>query len=241
MKKYLVSTALALTLTALPGLALAECGSDEDFGAYIRQIEGGGKGYEATNPGSSATGAYQFLIGTLKELGYVQHYSGPASSYFGDSGWNDVVWTGKDGINSRAEFMASQGAQDRAFAEFTQRNLQAVAGNWTPGETVNGIQMTSGGVAAATHMLGVGGFRQWAASGFSASGLDPKIAAAHGWSPEQYNKHLMNRVAKDGCMDPNDITIGNDAIAELPEIFLMPFTAKPGKPVIIPGRIASVL
>lgn len=241
MRKFLTGAVAAVTASLMALPALSACGEGDDFGAYIRQIEGGPKGYLATNPSSTATGAYQFTLGTLKELGYISHYTGPISQYFGDSSWDGVVWTGKDGINSRAQFKASQGAQDRAFADLTQRNLQAVSGHWTPGAVVNGVAMTEGGVAAAVHMLGAGGFRQWAASGFSSSGLNSSIAAAHNWTPEQYNQHLMNRVARGGCMDPGSISIGEDAIAELPEVFLMPFTARPGSPVLMPGSLASAM
>lgn len=241
MRYYLQCAAFSslIALSALP--ALAECGPDNDFGAYIRQIESGPQGYSATNPGSTATGAYQFTIGTLRELGFIQSIPPGMSNLFGTSNWDGVVWTGRDGIHSRADFMANHAAQDRAFADLTQRNLQAVAGHWTPGQVVNGIPMTEGGVAAAVHMLGAGGFRQWAASGFSGSGLSASIAAAHNWTQEQYNQHLMNRMARGGCMDPGNITIGEDTIAELPEIFLMPFTARRGPPVILPGRLTTAL
>lgn len=235
--------ACAVALAALPLPAAAECGPDNDFGAYIRSIESGPMGGRATNPGSTATGYYQFTIGTLQSLGYVQSWTGPVSNLFGNSSWDTVVWTGRDGINSREDFMNNGAAQSRAFAELTQRNLQAVSGSWTPGQVVNGVALTEGGVAAATHMLGAGGFRQWAASGFSPSGLSASIAAAHNWTPEQYNNHLMNRVARGGCLDPNTITSapGSDPITQLPEIFLMPFVARPGAPVILPGQLASVL
>lgn len=234
----------ASLLAVLPHAAMAsslDCDGDQDYAAYIRAIEGGGAGYSATNPTSSATGAYQFLAGTLRELGYISHLPGPASQYFGDSDWSIAVWTGKDGITSRAQFMASQAAQDRAFAEFTDRNLQSVSSHWSPGQVVNGIPLTAGGVAAATHMLGAGGFRQWAESGFSASGLNAQIAANHNWTQEQYLQHLMGRVARGGCMDPGDIAIGADAITQLPNIFLMPWDDGSRAPVILPGSLASVM
>ena len=241
MRKYLLISAAALCMVAAPALSQEGCGEGEDYGAYIRGVESGPQGYSATNPGSTATGAYQFTLGTLQSMGYISHYSGPISQYFGAGNWDGVVWTGRDGIRSREQFMANHAAQDRALAELTQRNLRAVAGTYTPGQLVNGIPLTQGGVAAAVHMLGAGGFRRWAASGFSGSGLDPSIAAAHNWTPEQYNQHLMNRVAGGGCMDPADIEIGDDNIAELQQNFLMPFESRPGSPVILPGHLVSLL
>ena len=246
MRKNTMKLAIAVVVAGFSTPVLAGCGEDGDYGAYIRQIESGPQGYSATNPSSSATGAYQFTIGTLKELGYITHIPGPASRHFGNSSWEGVVWSDKArgmGINSRADFKANHGAQDRAFNDLTQRNLQAVSGHWTEGATVNGVQMTQGGVAAAVHMLGAGGFRAWAASGFSPSGLNASIAAAHNWTPEQYNQHLMNRVARGGCMDPGDIEmadIGIHEITELPEIYLMPFNQRPGPAPILPGQIVSL-
>lgn len=246
MRKLLGSVSVILSLGAMAMPAWADCG-ESDFGAYIRQIEGGAQGYSAVNPTSSATGAYQFLAPTLQSLGMISHLPSNRSSLFGNSSWEGVVWSDKAramGINSRADFKANQAAQDQLFAEFTQRNLQTVSSSWTPGQVVNGVQLTPGGVAAATHMLGTGGFQQWAASGFSASGLSASIARAHNWTPEQYNQHLMRRVAQGGCMDPSSISIseggGNHTIAELPEIFLMPFNARQGPAVLMPGQLVSL-
>lgn len=241
MKKILLTTCLIAFASTAAAQAL-DCDGGESYSDYIGRIEGGGKGYSATNPTSSATGKYQFLLGTLKELGYVSGYEGGASQYFGDSDWSGVKWTGKDGITSREAFMNSPGAQDNAFAEFTQKNLDAVSGSWIPGATVNGVTMTPGGVAAATHMLGAGGFKRWAASGFTPAGLDSTHASNHGWTPERYNDHLMGRVATAGCMDPGDITpSGNDLIDEIPEIFLMPFERQPGTAPYLPGSFTSAI
>lgn len=240
--KVIALTTLILTF-ATPLVAQSlDCEGGESYGDYIGRIEGGSRGYAATNPTSSATGKYQFLLGTLQELGYVAGYDGGASQYFGDSDWAGVRWTGKDGITSRDAFMNSPGAQENAFAEFTQRNLSAVSGSWTPGATVNGVQLTQGGVAAATHMLGAGGFRRWAESGFTPAGLDTTHAGNHGWSPADYNNHLMNRVATAGCMDPGDITpSGNDRIDDLPEVFLMPFERLPGAAPYLPGHFSTAI
>lgn len=239
------NTLFSVCLIACASSVMAQeldCDGGESYGDYIGRIEGGGKGHHATNPGSTATGKYQFLIGTLKNLGYVSGWDGKASDYFGDASWSGVKWTGKDGITSREAFMNSPGAQDNAFAEFTQKNLDSVAGKWVPGEVVNGVKMTPGGVAAATHMLGTGGFTKWAKSGFSPSGLDAGIARAHGWSQASYNNHLMKRVATAGCMDPGDITSsGNDKIDDLPEVFLMPFSREKGPAPILPGTFTTAI
>jgi len=218
-----------------------ECSSStaegSDYGSYILGMEGGAAAWTATNPSSTATGAYQFLFGTLQDMGYISSSSSKPPNGAGD--WSGTIWTGQDGVWSREQFMASQAAQNAALERFTQQNLGAISGSWTPGQVVNGIPLTAGGVAAATHMLGAGGFNQWAASGFSPSGLDASIAAAHGWTPEQYNQHLMGRVAGGGCFDPGDIQPGEEGVGELPEVFLMPWQARPTSAVMMPGQWRS--
>lgn len=238
------SLVMVLGLLALPAAAYAQdmggdCGEGSDYGALVRGGESGAAGYSATNPGSTATGAYQFTYGTLVDLGYI---NGSASKHPGPGAgdWSGVVWTAESGVSSRAEFMANQGSQDRAIGKFTSKQLGAISNSYTPGQMVNGVAMSNGGAAYAAHMLGSGGFNKWAASGFSASGLDPKIAAAHGWTPEQYNAHLMKRVAEGGCFDPGDIAMGNDEIDDLPEIFLMPWKPMQRAPVIMPGQLRSL-
>lgn len=241
---------LAVLLAVLAMPALAQTASDAsgscpsagaegaDYGSYILGKEGGAAGWTATNPDSTATGAYQFLYGTLKELGYIDAAS-PETMPKGAGDWSGSIWTGQDGIWSREQFMASQAAQNAALDRFTQNNLSAISGNWSPGQVVDGIPLTAGGVAAATHMLGAGGFNTWAASGFSPSGLDAGIAAAHGWTPEQYQQHLMGRVAGGGCFDPGDIQPGEEGVGELPEVFLMPWQARQNAAVLLPGQIRT--
>ena len=212
------------------------CPEGSDYNSLVKSAEGGAQAYFATNPTSTATGAYQFLHGTLEELGYIVPGGSKPSAGAGD--WSNVTWTGKGGVNSRAEFMASQSAQDQAMNEFTQNNLAQL--NYTEGQMVNGIPMTSGGAAFASHMLGAGGFNAWAASGFSASGLDASIAAAHGWTPEQYNDHLMGRVAKGGCFDPADVSASEGSETDLPPVYLMEWKPLYRVPTVRPGLIAVV-
>jgi hypothetical protein len=241
-KKLFSSVAIAvLTGFVLAGSASAEdssndgsqCSGDSNYADAVLSYEGGGDPY-ATNPNSTATGSYQFLYGTLVDLGYIK--SGQKTPAYGEGDWEGIVWTGKNGIYSREQFMSSTSAQDAALAEFTQNNLNAVSSYYEPGQVVNGVPLSEGGVALATHMLGAGGFQKWAESGFSASGLDADIAAAHGWTQEEYLEHLMGRVAAGGCYDPGMID-SSELLQDLPEIFLMPWAPEYQIPVIYPGTI----
>lgn len=239
---FLYSTLSISLFAANASLAQDEaCASGDVEGGYgqmIMGMEGGSLGYAATTTLGTATGAYQFTYATLGSLGYIDLAASSLPS-FGGGEWSGVVWTGKDGVMSRDQFLSNHAAQDRAFQEFTSKNLASVQSSWTPGQVVNGIPLTAGGVAAATHMLGAGGFNQWAASGFSAEGLDPSAAAANRMTPEQWNEHLMKRVAKGGCFDPGDIQISAEGIGDLPEIFLMPWTPRMMAPIVMPGQLRS--
>ncbi len=215
-----------------------ECGPSNNYGEAVLGFEGGGDQY-ATNPGSTATGSYQFLFGTLVDLGYIE--PGQAKPPNGAGNWEGVVWTGKGGVYSRDQFMSSTEAQDQALSDFTNKNLSHIKKTYQSGQMVDGIPMTDGGAALASHMLGSGGFQKWAESGFSPSGLDPDIAAAHGWTPEEYQKHLMERVAAGGCYDPANIdSAGSGELQQdLPEIFLMPWEPNYMVPAILPGMLPN--
>ncbi len=238
-----IPAAPVLAFEPAPAGSGTGCDMEGNYAAMVLAGEGGSAGQFATNPSSTATGSYQFLYGTLADLGYIDTARSrrPAP---GAGSWEGVVWNGKDGIYSRDAFMASPAAQDNALREFTQGNLDLISGTYSEGEIVNGVPMSSGGAAYATHMLGAGAFRTWAASGFSPSGLDAGIAADHGWSRDQYNDHLMRRVAEGGCHDPGTIegfgSSGTTTIDPLPEIFLMPWSPHSRAPVVLPGQLRVI-
>lgn len=227
-KAIWLAATLALTLGSSSAFAQdsiemgGNCPAGSSYADMVAGGEGGAAGQYATNPGSTATGTYQFTFGTLQDLGFISSDS-PAPTSFGESDWNNVIWTGKSGVTSRKGFMDSESAQKTALNDLTARNLKATAGSWSPGQSVDGVELTDGGVAYASHMLGAGGFNKWAASGFSPSGLDAKIAAAHGWTPEEYQAHLVKRLAEGSCTDPGEI--GNGENEDLPPVYLMDWKA----------------
>lgn len=85
-------------------------GSYSDFFLAVRQRESTNN-YQAENQ-LHFLGAYQFGEGALVDLGYVRR----------DSDWRDNNysggWTGKNGIDSKAEFLASPAVQDAAAAQW---------------------------------------------------------------------------------------------------------------------------
>ncbi|HHC29671.1 MAG TPA: DUF3262 domain-containing protein, partial [Rhodobacterales bacterium] len=103
-------------------------------------------------------GAYQFGEGALNDLGFVAE----------DGKWwdNDFSggWTGKFGIDSRAEFLASPDAQDRAANEWFPLfwgNLEAVGADDYVGDKIDVIRISPSGLIAGAHLLGAGNVRDW--------------------------------------------------------------------------------
>lgn len=216
-------------------------GGDGGYGDMLMGFENKGGDQYATNPGSTATGLYQMTVAALQEAGYITSVSGKTPN--GKDPWSNVTWSGKDGIYSRDQYMSNTQAQANSLAAYTAKNLSYIQDSFTAGQSVNGVTMTNGGAGAAVHMLGAGGFRAWAASGFSASGLNATRAAEHGWTQEQYQQHIMERVAAGGCFDPANIkaaaskTQDGTPVQDLPEIFLMPWENQYPPTVIFPGTI----
>ena len=184
--------------------AFASVGGSGNYADLIGAGEGGqgDAAWSATNPGSTATGRYQFLYDNFVRYGYIDGSQSRRPSP-GAGEWSGVVWTGKDGVTSRSDFMNNRAAQDNMLGSFTQDNWSSISGSTPLGTTVNGVQVTQGGALYAAHMLGSGAYQKWAACGYQPQCLDSKIAADHGWTLQQYNDHLMRRMAEGGGYDPS--------------------------------------
>lgn len=217
-------------LTVFAHAAPGPVGGSGNYADLIGAGEGGqGEGaWSATNPGSTATGRYQFLYDNFKRYGYITQDSPRPSPGSGE--WAGVTWTGKDGVNSRTDFMNNRAAQDAMLNDFTQDNWNSISSNTPVGTTVNGVQITQGGALYASHMLGAGAYNEWAACGYQAHCLDAQIAADHGWTQQEYNDHLMGRVAQGGGYDPSVVASsggggdGSTPAIEQPQLALMPWT-----------------
>lgn len=235
MNRFTAIVAAALLAIPLVGHAQelgTDCPPGTTYQGLVHGEESGGN-YQVMNPNGKAAGAYQFMPATLKDLGYI-------SSLGADGGYSGAVWTGKGGVNSIQQFLNSPHTQDTAFGELTQKNLESVAGDWSPGDTVNGVPLTEGGVALVVHMTGPGGFRAWKNGGFTPGAIMDVQAAANGGAQAMHD-NLMNRLARGSCADPNIIIpAGNDNIGELPEIFLMPWQPEMRSPVIKPGTFRNL-
>lgn len=215
----------ALSVFALTAVASVGTGNYADL---VYKGEGGGNP-AATTPLGSASGKYQFTYATLKDLGYIT--SGPVKVPPGAGEWSGVVWSGKDGVNSRSDFLNNVAAQDAALETFTQNNWNSISSITPLGTSINGVEMTQGGALYAAHMLGEGGYKAWASCGFQAECLMSSQASANNMTKEQLQAHLMKRVAEGGGYDPSVIassdtggTGGTSAPIEFMKLKLMPWS-----------------
>lgn len=222
MKKRsaIIFTCLAF---GLAGPAFGQDAGAPNYAELVLRDESGGD-YNIVSTSSTATGGYQFMYGSLIDLGYIAP-GGPGSTPpKGEGAWENVEWTGKGGIYSRDEFRASTSAQDQAFAEYTQKNWNAISSNSAVGEMVNGVPLTQSGALHAAHMMGAGGYNTWASCGYQAHCLSASQAAANNMSLEQYQAHLMGRMAAGGGYDASmiiDGEWGGDSNIVIPMMGLM--------------------
>lgn len=152
----------------LAGAAKRSGPSLDAFLAMLRHMESRGD-YRAVNT-LNFIGAYQFGEAALIDLGYVKLDRDPYDNNFGGG------FTGKDGIRSVSDFLATPRIQDRAahawmtlmWHYIEEENLNRYA--WTK---LGGVTLTPSGMLGATHLLGTGGLREFIQSGGSARVRDP--------------------------------------------------------------------
>jgi hypothetical protein len=112
-------------------------------------MESGGD-YQAVNT-LNFLGAYQFGEAALVDLGYVRLDSDPYDNNFSGG------WTGKNGIRSSEDFLASPTVQDKAATAWVKLMWHYIEAEdldrhaWTE---VGGVKLTPSGMLAASHLLG---------------------------------------------------------------------------------------
>ena len=102
---------------------------------------------------SGYVGKYQFGEATLIDLGY---YISDKSDY--TNNWRGE-WTGKDGINSLADFRKSPSAQDKAGAAWFKTlcsRANKMGLRKYIGRTIKGIEITESGILGGMHLVGAG-------------------------------------------------------------------------------------
>lgn len=96
-------------------------------------------------------GKYQFGELALIDLGYYTK-DGTAKN-----DWQADHWTGKDGVDSKADFLASPEAQENAIRAFMKLQWQYLGDTQRfAGQTIGGLKLTESSLLAASHLLGPG-------------------------------------------------------------------------------------
>lgn len=137
--------------SAAPAIEETQEESSSNFDDIIGQRESSND-YTAVNR-LGYLGKYQFGGMALEDLGYK------------DSKGN---WTGKDGIESKEDFLDNPEAQEKAFSEWKpilKRYLNSNGAMDYVGQDFNGIKVTEEGLMAAAHLVGANGVAKMLESG----------------------------------------------------------------------------
>lgn len=139
----------------------------DTFFAAIRARESSGN-YAAVNT-FGYLGAYQFGEAALVDLGLAVRDANPFNNDYSRG------FTGKFGIGTKAEFLASETAQDQAAAEWWTLLWNRIRFNdieFYDQQTLNGVKLTKTGMIAASHLLGTGALIDFIESGGTDVGGD---------------------------------------------------------------------
>jgi hypothetical protein len=141
-----------LWLLWLPVIALA-AGAYAEFLAALAQRESSGVASKINQYGYA--GLYQMGEAALIDAGY---YRGDGTR---NNDWRGG-WTGKNGIYSLRDFLATAPEQTRAITDYHAtlwRQIERLGLDRYLGQTVRGVTMTASGLIAGAHLLGAGGLR----------------------------------------------------------------------------------
>lgn len=162
---------LASTLLGASALVLLVCGvAQAASGQWISDLamkESGGNQFQ-TNPYSTAIGSYQMTEAALVSAGYATR-NGPvtAADYNGND--SNLVFTGKDGVNSVQDFMSNQAAQTNAAETYAKQVYGTISSDGTVsrymGQTVNGQVLNRSAMLSGAYVLGPKGFEDYLANG----------------------------------------------------------------------------
>ena len=150
----------------LAGIALAA-------GTYLQFLQSLANAESANQPGIvnkyGYVGLFQMGELALQDAGY---YRGDGTRGVND--WRGG-WTGRDGINSLADFQASPQAQVNAVTRYHQVIENYISANGLRkyvGTTINGVLITESGLVAGAHLVGMGNMKDWLRSGGRVVPLD---------------------------------------------------------------------
>jgi integrating conjugative element protein (TIGR03758 family) len=132
-------------------------GTYENYLVALRRFESGDN-YTIVNPFGYA-GWYQMGEMAMIDAGYYRRDGTPDRN-----DWNPANFTGKNGINSLADFLNNPAKQTQAITDYNQKQwsyITAMGLDRAIGRTINGIVITESGLLAGAHLVGIGGLQQF--------------------------------------------------------------------------------
>lgn len=110
----------------------------------------------------------------VNQFGYLGRYQMGAAALI-DAGYasqgstnSNIMWTGRNGVNSTQAFLSNHQAQDDAITRYNQVQMGYINNlglNSYVGQTINGQVITQSGLLAGAHNLGVGNLQTYLQSG----------------------------------------------------------------------------
>lgn len=136
-------------------LALAAFSYNDYLTALSKQES---SGHNTVVNGYGYLGLYQMGEAALTDAGYYKADNTPSTN-----DWKGT-WTGKNGINSKAEFLANPATQTQAITDYNHVQWGYIVHlGLAPyvGQTIGGIVMTESGMLAGAHLVGAGGLKKF--------------------------------------------------------------------------------
>lgn len=103
-------------------------------------------------------GLFQFGEAALEDAGYYRRDATPRTNDFNGQ------FTGRNGVNSLADFKANPDAQVKAVVDFQAAQRRQIANlglDAAIGRTINGVLITESGLLAGAHLVGVGSLQRF--------------------------------------------------------------------------------
>ena len=195
-KQALIPAIIAWTAIA-GGIAAAAAGLTWEQGTFLQESSGN---WSAQSTSTSALGGYQMTKGALQDTGYIN---------------SSGAWTGLNGINSAAQFVASPAAQTAAFDSYSStvwsRDQSIGLTNYV-GQSVNGQTLNQSAILGGSYLLGPGGMQTYINTGevYTTPNGYPCSPGASGCSA---NPHLTSQaqqyISNASQMDSSAVTSSN--------------------------------
>lgn len=126
-------------------------GTKKDYSGFLEALaeKESSKTADKINP-SNYIGLYQLGEGALIDVGYYQRGKLDKTN---KNDWTSI-WTGKDNINSKEDFLKDPQAQTNAIKAYHTLIWYLKEHQQYQGKIINGIEITKSGMIAAAHLVG---------------------------------------------------------------------------------------